>query len=85
MRNALGTGGEWYHSLDGAMTYRIREAERDGLECLGIRSRARFGHDLMRDSRAPWTQQNSSTQVAFDTWCLSCGRRMRVDGRNAGV
>ncbi len=74
--------------VDGPAVTRQFEAEHDGIKCFGPRrgnrparrSPARDPRQPLATAR-PWTYTNGNLPDRFDTWCLNCGVRIRVDSR----
>lgn len=84
VRGALGPSPA-RHLLDGPGVFRLPEADRDGVPTWGLSARRVAGRDAHRSLRVGhWGWRNQIKDPTFDTWCLSCRARMRVDSRNAG-
>ena len=85
--------------LDGPPRVRVRDAERDGVYCLGVRTGA-VRHPttrpavrgdrikmMARGGRSFFVPKGDELYLdysndvglgVFDSWCLNCGRRVRV-------
>lgn len=87
--SAVGDG--WGHRLKGPPCVRVKESEIDGVPCYGLRAGATRRRPAVRGDVAHVRARTiayardgapdywNGYSGLFDTWCLNCKARIRVD------